>query len=131
MQKATLISTCSFRSQWLGPTASEAEPGFGSPLGGNYSTLRSTLSVERGTGPTWVDRSKVPSVPIAPSWPQMVCHTPPCSTPGRWLQILPGPLSILLAKSHIPEQHMFHLKPTRFALPSGAKEKTLAQAAHF
>lgn len=26
---------------------------------------------------------------------------------------------------------MFHLKPRRFALPSGAKEKTLAQAANF
>lgn len=55
----------------------------------------------------------------------------PYSTPGRWLQILQGPLSIPLAKSHIPEEHMFHLKPTRFALPSGAKEKTLAPAAHF
>lgn len=36
-----------------------------------------------------------------------------------------------MANSHIPEQHMFHLKPIRFALPSGAKEKTLAQAADF
>lgn len=26
---------------------------------------------------------------------------------------------------------MFHLKPTRFVLPSGARKKTLAQAANF
>lgn len=47
------------------------------------------------------------------------------------MRILQGPLSIPLANSHIPEQHMFHLRPTRFVLPSGAKKKTLAQAADF
>lgn len=36
-----------------------------------------------------------------------------------------------MATSHIPEQHMFHLKPARFVLPSGARKKTLAQAANF
>lgn len=36
-----------------------------------------------------------------------------------------------MATSHIPEQHMFHLKPARFVLPRGARKKTLAQAAFF
>lgn len=78
-----------------------------------------------------MQRRKVISASFALSWPQMLCHTFPVQSQGRWLRILQGPLSIPLANSHIPEQHMFHLKPTRFVLPSGAKKKTLAQATHF
>lgn len=147
-QKATVSSTCWLWSQGPGPMASEAEPASGAPQGRKASTLRPTRVLKealvlRG------ERRKVPSAFFALSQPQMVCYTssssshaplpnltsfpPPSinSTPGRWLQILQGPLSIPLAESHIPEQHMFHLKPARFALPSGAKEKSLAQAAHF
>lgn len=143
MPKATVISTCLLWSQWPGPMASEAEPGFGAPQGRKSSTLRPTRVLKEALALSGGERRKVPSASFAHSQPQMVCYRssshppqppPPApinSTPGRWLQILQGPLSIPLAESHIPEQHMFHLKPTRFALPSGAKEKTLAQAAHF
>lgn len=104
-------------------------------------------SVERSTGPKWRGEGgekegalsflcsfSAPNVLLHLLLPSLPTHLPlplPAidSTPGRWLQILQGPLSIPLAGSHIPEQHMFHLKPTRFALPSGAKEKTLARAA--
>lgn len=89
------------------------------------------LSVERGTGSKW-GREKEGALSLHCSFlaPNGLLHTP-SPAPGRWLQILWGPPRIPLAKSHIPEQHMFHLKPRRFVLPSRAKEKTLAQAANF
>lgn len=77
MQNAQLISTCSLWSQWFGPVAFEVEPGFGSPQGWKYSTLGSTRVLKEGLVLSGVRRKKVPSASIAPSWPQMVCYTPP------------------------------------------------------
>lgn len=88
-------------------------------------------SVEKGTGPKWGGEKEGDlSLHYFFLAPNALSHIP-SSTLGRWLQILVGPLSIPLANSHIPEQHMFHLKPTRFVLLRRAKEKTLAQAANF
>lgn len=76
MQKSTLIGTCSLWSQWLGPVASEAEPGFGVSPGEEIQYIEIHSSVERGTGPKWVERSRVPSASIAPSQPQMIWYIP-------------------------------------------------------
>lgn len=72
-----------------------------------YTEIR--WSVERRTGPKWVERRRVPSACFTPSRPQRVCYAPspaPPPTPGRWLRTLQGPLSTPLAESHIPEQHV-------------------------
>lgn len=94
------------------------------------NALGSTLVLKDALVVSGLRRRKVTSASAALSWPQMLSHIP-SPTRDRWLRILQGPLSIPLADSHIPEQHMFHLRPTRFVLPSGAKKKTLAQAADF
>ena len=108
--------------------ASEVEPGFGSPQGEEIQYIEIHSSVERGPGPKCGgEKEGALSLHCSFLAPDGQLHTPQPPIPGRWLQILQGPLSIPLANSHIPEQHMFHLKPTRFALPSGAKEKTLAR----
>lgn len=76
MQNTVLISTCSLWSQWLGPVASEAEPGFGSPPGRKHSTLGSTRVLKEALVLSGVER-KVPCASPAPSRPQMVCYAPP------------------------------------------------------
>lgn len=77
MQNALLISTCSLWSQWLGPVASEVKPGFGSPQGRKYSTSGCTGVLKEALVRSGIERRKVPSASIAPSWPQMVCYAPP------------------------------------------------------
>lgn len=77
MRNAALISTCSLWSQWLGPVASEVEPGFESPQGRKYSSLGSTRVLKEAPVLSGVERRKVPSASLAPSWPQTVCYTPP------------------------------------------------------
>lgn len=110
--------------------ASEVESGFGACQERKCNALRSTLVLKDALVLSGLRRRKVTSASVALSWPQMLSHIP-SPTRGRWLRILQGPLSIPLANSHIPEQHMFHLRPTRFVLPSGARKKTLAGAADF
>lgn len=110
--------------------ASEVESGFGACQERKCNALRSTLVLKDALVLSGLRRRKVTSASVALSWPQMLSHIP-SPTQGKWLRILQGPLSIPLANSHIPERHMFHLRPTRFVLPSGARKKTLARAANF
>lgn len=131
VRNAILIGTCSFWIQPPEPMASEVESGSGACQERKRSALRPTLVLKDALVLSGLRRRKVTSASAALSRPQMLSHIPSPTRGGRWLSILQGPLSIPLAKSHIPEQRMFHLRPTRFVLPSGAKKKTLAQAADF
>ena len=75
MQNASLISTCSFGSQWPWPSVAGVQPSFGSPQGGKSSTLRATGVLKEAMVISGVERMKVLSASIALSWPLMVCYT--------------------------------------------------------
>lgn len=148
MQKATASSTCLLWSQWPGPMASEAEPSPGAPQGRKASTWRSTRVLKEALVLSGGREGRCPQLPLLflspkgsvtppppPILPQPVPHPlqPPCinSTPGRWLQILQGPLSIPLAESHIPEQHMFHLKPRKVCPSKWSQREELGSGCTF